>query len=198
MTVQYFKYSEKPDQMSASVTVLDPAIEPAAADGFIHKAERLELIRYALLLGGLFFVFIGLVAISGVAFLFGILAVIAGGIVTLTIPKESKDSRMEFRVGYGPTALEISRAHGLLRAGSLTDNEARDVASILWRTNQAKQNIDSNKPLQRALASVSDQAQSRIEEREQAVVESALQSNRESSEYQWQGYPPTPNGPPTV
>ena len=80
----------------------------------------------------------------------------------------------QFNVGYGTTALAISRAHGLLSAGSLLDSEARAVAKILWETDLSNQNMDSNRPLQNTLNAISDEAEARTTEREQKTINYAL------------------------
>lgn len=213
MTAQYFKYAERqgsstsapksiaPDPPSAVATILNPAIESETAENFIVRIERKEALSYAFIFAGAIGFLMGLLSISGGALVVGILAAIAGAILLLLTSREKSNNCVVFRVGHGSTAIEISRAHGLLLAGSLTNVEARDIASMLWETHRTKQNVDSNRPLQKAISAVSDQACARVEEREQAVVESALQKSRTSQPTAYampQNLPQTPEQPPTV
>lgn len=175
MTTQYFKYTEpQHSDVRPSVIIANPDTDPSIAETLIEKTTFRSFISTVILIAGAALLFVGvLTANAGGAFI-GFLALIVGLIFSLIASREFKANLRQFNIGHGKTALAISRGHGLLAAGSLLDQEARNIAIVLWETNKAKQDLDSNRPLQDTINAICDEAEARVTERERQVIEQAL------------------------
>lgn len=180
MATRYFRYLESGNvdssrESSPRVSVLNPDIPPEESLSYFRRSDFRESVMIAILAVAVTGLVFSLILHPGWFFV----ALIAGIVLAILGATGGKLSSaiITTKISRGNVSTAISDAYNLQMAGNLTDTEARNVSRILWGTLKSDRSLEGNKPVQRALESISSEAKARIEQREQEVVNEALRDS---------------------